>query len=312
MAVYYTNPVYSGYLADPFVLHHDAHYYAYGTGPGGDGKQFPVLHSTNLVDWVLKGWALIPVEGATEFWAPEAAYHDGQFYLYYSARGIDGKDHQLHVAVSRDPLDPFADSGRVLVPTEPFTIDAHPFRDTDGTWYLFYSQDFLTLDGDYHAGTGIVVDRMTDMLTLAGEPQVVVRPHADWQLFRKGRTMYGSVYDWHTIEGAAMRVHNGRYYCFYSGGAWEFDNYGLSYVTADHPLGPYSRPEHEGPLLKTVPGKVIGPGHNSFTESPAAQEYTVYHAWDAAMSARLMRIDKLHWDGELPVFEGPTWTEQAL
>jgi len=32
--------------------------------------------------------------------------------------------------------------------------------------------------------------------------------------------MYGGVYDWHTVEGPALRVHQGRYYCFYSGGAW--------------------------------------------------------------------------------------------
>ena len=34
----YTNPVYGGYLGDPFVLKHNGEYYAYGTGPDdGDG-----------------------------------------------------------------------------------------------------------------------------------------------------------------------------------------------------------------------------------------------------------------------------------
>jgi len=215
----YVNPVYPDTMADPFVLKHEGHYYAYGTAPGGpDGKRFPVLGSPNLVDWQLLGYALVP-PGGHDFWAPEVAYSNGKFYMYYSAQGIDGRDHQLRVAVSASPAGPFIDCGRVLVPDQPFSIDPHPFKDADGQWYLYYSIDFLEREGDYRVGTGIVVDRMVDMTTLAGEPQVVVRPHADWHLFLAQREMYGAVYDWHTIEGAALQVRNGKYYCFYSGGA---------------------------------------------------------------------------------------------
>lgn len=313
MSHVYTNPVYKDYFADPFVLRHNGEYYAYGTAPASpEGHAFPVLHSTDLVNWEFKGWSLVPSCG-NDFWAPEVAYNDGKFYMYYSAHGVEGRDHQLRVAVSDTPTGPFIDSGRVLVPDQPFSIDAHPFQAADGDWYLFYSVDFLTLDGDYRIGTGIVVDRMVDMLTLAGTPQTVVRPHADWQLFKAQRPMYGNVYDWHTIEGAAMRYHNGRYFCFYSGGAWEHDNYGISYVVADHPMGPYTRPEHvDGALLRSVPGCVVGPGHNSFVEAPDGSEYVVYHAWDTAMTSRLMRIDRLSWDGDQPVMHGPTWTEQTI
>lgn len=312
MSASYQNPVFDQYLADPFVLHHEGHYYAYGTAPcSPEGHPFPVLHSHDLVNWKQHGWSLIP-PGGDDFWAPEVAYHKGTFHMYYSAHGIGGNDHQLRVATHTDPLGPFRDAGRVLIPDQPFTIDAHPFRDTDGQWYLFYSQDFLTLDGEYRVGTGIVVDRMLDMFTLAGEPRVVIRPHADWQLFKAGRTMYGSVYDWHTIEGAALRLHNGRYYCFYSGGAWEHDNYGVSYVVAEHAMGPYKIPEgKERILLRSAPGHLIGPGHNSFTASPdGSQEYIVYHAWDPEMTARRMCIDRLTWENDTPVIHGPTWTPQ--
>lgn len=313
MSLSFVNPVYPHYMADPFVLLHEGEYYAYGTAPA-EGKQFPVLHSTDLIHWTFKDYALIPPDGGKHFWAPEVAYHDGTFYLYYSTDGIEGHDHRLRVAMSGSPTGPFEDSGRVLTPDDLFTIDPHPFQDTDGQWYLFYSRDFLTSDGDYRVGTGIVVDRLLDMTTLAGNPQVVVRPHADWQLFQANREMYGAVYDWHTIEGAAVRLHNGRYYCFYSGGAWEHDNYGVSYVVADHPAGPYTRPEGvNGVLLKSVPGRVIGPGHNSFTIGPdGEQEFIVYHAWNPEMTARLMRIDRLHWHGDTPVIDGPTWTPQTI
>ncbi|MBC7869420.1 MAG: family 43 glycosylhydrolase [Chitinophagaceae bacterium] len=308
----YTNPVYPNYMADPFVLRHNGHYYAYGTGPASAvGEQFPLLRSIDLIHWERCGWALAPLPGADGFWAPEVAFHDGVFYLYYSASGINGHDHQLRVATSTHPTGPFTDCGLILAPDDPFTIDAHPFCDVDGQWYLFYARDFLTLDGEYRVGTGIVVDQLVDMVTLAGDPHVVVRPHADWHLFEAGRSMYGAVYDWHTIEGAALRIHSGRYYCFYSGGAWEHDNYGVAYVVADHLLGPYRHPaEIDLPLLRSVPGKVIGPGHNSFTENAEGSEYIVYHGWDTDMTARLMRIDRLRWEGDMPIIDGPTWTSQ--
>jgi len=313
MQLTYVNPVYDQYFADPFVLRHAGRYYAYGTGPEGPERmQFPVLTSADLVQWECVGWALTPLPEANQYWAPEVAFSEGVFYLYYSADGVAGRDHQLRVATSATPTGPFVDTGRVLAPNTPFSIDAHPFQDRDGSWYLFYARDFLTSDGDHRVGTGIVVDRMRDMMTLAEEPRIVVRPYSDWQLFEAQRAIYGGVFDWHTVEGPAVRIHQGHYYCFYSGGAWRNDNYGVSYVIADHPLGPYRRPAHETRLLKSVPGKVIGPGHNSFVLGPDGCEYAVYHAWPPDMSARLMRLDRLIWQGADPVIEGPTLTPQNI
>lgn len=310
----YTNPVYPGYMADPFVLAHDGAFYAYGTaGRPLTDRQFPVLRSVDLVNWDEMGGALVTPPDLIEFWAPEVAYQDGTFYMYYSGSRESGINHRLRVATSPDPLGPFVDCGHDLVPDQPFSIDAHPYRHSDGTWYLFYSQDFLTLDADQHIGTGIVVDRMLDMTTLAGDPRVVVRPHAAWQLFRSAREMYGAVYDWHTVEGAAVRLHDAHVYCFYSGGAWEHDNYGIAYVVADDPLGTYQRPQNvDLPILRSVPGQVIGPGHNSFVTLPNGDEYAVYHAWDVGMTARRLCIDRLTWDAGTPVIHGPTWTPQPV
>src|SRR5687768_2718428 len=105
----YSNPVYAGYLADPFVLRHQGVYWACGTGhrPERDGRQFPVLRSPDLARWEYVGGALTPLHESRggpfdHYWAPEVAYNDrdGRFYLYYSgARGGD-ENHRLRVAVS--------------------------------------------------------------------------------------------------------------------------------------------------------------------------------------------------------------------
>lgn len=305
----YTNPVYGGYMGDPFVLKHNGKYYAYGTASPGE-VCVPVLRSRDLVTWRPLGRALtLPDDDFEALWAPEVAYENGTFYMYYSAGGEEGEGHRLRVATASGPAGPFEDSGAVLTADEPFTIDAHPFRDEDGRWYLYYCRDFLDPDTEGRVGTGIVVDRLVEMTRLAGERRTVLRPHADWQLYERQREWYGRVWDWYTVEGAFVRKNGGRYYCFYSGGAWREPNYGVSYVAADHPMGPFApEADAEGPdVLRTAPGRVIGPGHASVVLAPDnLREYLVYHAWDPGHTRRQMRIDPLDWGQAGPSSAGPT------
>jgi GH43 family beta-xylosidase len=143
------------------------------------------------------------------------------------------------------------------------------------------------------------------------EPTVtVLRARSDWQRFEAKRPMYGRVWDWHTLEGPCVCKHDGRYYCFYSGGRWENETYGVDYGVSDRALGPYSDQGNEsGPrVLRTIPGQVIGPGHNTVVLGPDGEtDYIIYHAWDKDMKARQMFVDKLVWRREGPRCEGPTW-----
>jgi GH43 family beta-xylosidase len=311
----YTNPIHEGYLGDPFVLKHNGEYYAYGTAPPGE-LIIPVLHSRDLVGWRPLGDASTLDDDAFQaLWAPEVAYDNGTFYLYYSAGGEEGQRHQLRVAAATRPTGPFEDSGAVLTPEDPFTIDAHPFRDDDGQWYLYYCRDFLDSDRNERVGTGIVVDRLVGMTRLAGERRTVVQPHAGWQLYERQRKWYGRVGDWYTVEGPFVHKHDGRYYCFYSGGAWKEPNYGVSYVVADEAMGPFAPEEGaEGPeILRTRLGRVIGPGHASVIHAPDnVDEYIVYHAWDPEHTSRLMRMDRLNWGEEGPSSPGPTLDPQPV
>lgn len=325
MRLTYQNPVWNEYFADPFVLQWNGTYYAYGTPLPGDDEQdvktFSVLSSQDLARWEPCGRALEwpshidPAVSYTAFWAPEVVQRDGKFYMYYSAASGAGDDtHRLRVAVADHPVGPFRDSGRILLPDEDFTIDAHPFRDPkDGQWYLFFAKDFF----DERVGTGTAVVRLADdMISVEGPVTTVLRASADWQIFARNRSIYGKVWDaWHTVEGPFVVEHNGLYYCFYSGGAWHTSEYGVSYGIADNVLGPY-RDEwsRNGPsVLRGIPGKVLGPGHNSVIRGPDGQtDFLVYHAWDPQQTARRMCIDPLVWTAEGPRCSGPTTDPQTI
>lgn len=308
----FTNPVYAGYLADPFVLEHAGRFYAYGTGAESASLPvFEILRSDDLVRWESIGHAIEPGAGsvAGDHWAPEVAEHDGRFFMYFSV-GVEDRGHQIRVATADRPEGPFRIEDGILTPDEPFAIDPHPFRDDDGQWYLYYATD--RLDGP-RVGTSITVDRLVDMTRLAGEPVSVLRASADWQLYEASRQMYGAVYDWHTLEGPFVLKRGGRYWCLYSGGAWTNETYGVSYAVADSPLGPFHEPEHQGPaLLRTRPGELIGPGHNSVVRGPDGADYLVYHAWDVAHTARRMCIDRLDWTPDGPRTSGPTISPQPV
>ncbi len=323
----YTNPVVARDFPDPFVLRHEGKYYAFGTTGKGrtpDGRVFAVLTSTNLVDWQPAGGALTPPAGTDEadFWAPEVVLHAGTFYMYYSQGGgaiAATVGHQLHVATSPRPEGPYTEIAALPVPESKFTIDAHPFQDADGQWYLFYARDFVDTDDGYYPGTGLAVDRLVGMTQLAHEARTVLRARHQWTLFEANRVMplYGNrtFAQWHTLEGPFVRRHAGRYYCFFSGANFLTDRYGVDYCVAEHVLGPYadSGSDAGARVLHSVPGHVRGPGHHSHVLGPDGRtEYLAYHAWNAAMTKRRLCIDKLAWTAQGPRCLGPSFTPQPL
>jgi GH43 family beta-xylosidase len=307
----YTNPVFAADMPDPSVKKFGKFYYGFGTTGKErlpDGRIFTLLRSRDLVHWERLGGALVPPSGNTNclYWAPEIAEDHGRYYLYYAMGGVEPEHFELRVGVSRQPQGPFTDSGAILSDCESnrFTIDPYPFRDDDGQWYLFYACDFPYDSPGLHAGTGVVVDRLIGMKRLAGERQVVARPAFDWTLFESNRWMdafHQTFKSWHTIEGPCAVKHEGKYCCFYSGANWQTPRYGVDYVVADHPLGPYTGAGDHARVLQGVAGKVIGPGGNAVVTGPDGHtQYIVYHAWNRPMTERQLCIDRLDWTPEGP------------
>ena len=304
----YQNPVFPEPFPDPFVLKFCGEYFAYCTGFAKDGLAVGVAHSPDLVDWKYIGGALQPIDSQPPYyWAPEVVYHNGRFYMYYSCGNETLME--IRVAVSDRPDRGFVDAGRRLT-FEEFAIDAHVFTDDDGQRYMFYATDFLTHS---HIGTGTVVDRMLSMFELEGNPRPVSRAAYDWQVYDPQRAEKGGV-RWHTVEGPTVFKYKRKYFEMFSGGNWQNSSYGVGYAAADT----LDREEewHQSidgssvlPVLRTIPGKVIGPGHNSAAVGPNGRElYCVYHCWRG--NDRVMAIDRMGFAGDRLFVNGATFTPQ--
>jgi hypothetical protein len=251
-----------------------------------------------------------PLDASPPFyWAPEVIYDNGRFCLYYST----GNEilMEIRVAVSDRPDGGFIDAG-VRLTHEEFAIDAHVFVDDDGTRYFFYATDFLEYK---HIGTGTVVDRMIDWKTLEGRPRPVTRAKYDWQVYDPARKEKGGV-RWYTVEGPTILKRKGRYYEMFSGGNWKNNTYGVSFASTDdiHDESEWQQfcdGEKILPVLRTIPDKVIGPGHNSVIRGPNNRElYCVYHRWTDA--GRVMAVDRMDFAGRRMFVAGPTTTPQPM
>lgn len=306
-------PAFLGYFADPFVLALEGGgYVAYGSGeppsagssPNCDLRVFEALYSDDLLSWQSRGGVLERVHPqlGDEYWAPEVVFAEGAYWLYFSVgHGIVG--HHIRVARSESPFGPFVDLGQNLTPNELFAIDAHPFKDADGQWYLFFARDVLDAP---RAGTHLAVAPLRTMTSLASQPVVVLEPTADWQIYARNREMYGRAFDWHTLEGPSVVYRGGRYWLTYSGGAWTGPNYAVSWASAEHPLGPWkAAPPEAPPLLQSARCGRVGPGHNSITVDRSGRDVIAFHSWDEERTMRRMHLAFVSFEPEGPRVDGP-------
>ncbi|BEP12150.1 glycoside hydrolase family 43 protein [Acidothermaceae bacterium B102] len=287
-------PVWDGYCADPFVLRTADGYVMYGSAPAlfAEGRAFQTLFSPDRKTWTDVGGALEPAADAppgTEYWAPEVVAANGLYWMYYSS-GVGDVGHQLRVAKATDPLGPFWDVGVVLTPDLPFAIDPSPFRDSNGSWWLFFATDFLDSE---RPGTVLAVAAMDDMTSL-GEPQIVLTAFADWQRYEAGRQIYRQVRDWHTLEGPTVVCRDGRYWMTYSGGNWHNAGYGVGLATAEHPGGPWAPYGKGAAFLNSDDSGLTGPGHNSLF-SVDGDDFAVFHAWDPTGARRRPYVEPVIW-----------------
>lgn len=297
---------------DPAVVKYNGKYFLYHTGP----RKIRVYESTNLVEWKARGIALHASDdpkhwAQVDLWAPEVIHENGTFYMYVTGAVMDEKGRgndeirRIGVAKSKSPLGPFTLATEPL--TDEWSIDAHPFKDEDGQYYMYYNvRNEYTRGPNDVIGTGNVVDRMVDLETLSGNPTMVVAPEHNWE----GNKEHSFFWN----EGPFVLKKDGVYYQMYSAGFFGDDTYGVYYATSHTPMGDqgmddtsWKKWDGGKPILQTNDA-CHGPGHHVVVKGPnGVDDYIVYHGYepDEDVQERRVRVGRFKWDGNHIWLEPP-------
>lgn len=284
MDIKFNNPISEEWYADPEARFYEGEYCIYVTRsrPYAEQLNHDMFVSKDLKTWT-KHESIIDMSGfpwvREAVWAPTIIEKNGKYYYIFASNDIqnDSEVGGLEIAVSDSPTGPFkAYLGRPLIDrfingAQP--IDAHLFKDDDGTVYLYYG-------GWKHCNVCKMNDDMTDFV-----------PFEDGEIFKEI-----TPYDY--VEGPCMMKRNGKYYFMYSCGSWGKGTYRVDYAIADTPLGPF---ESLGTILSSQPDVAEGPGHNGFLLLENGEMLMVYHRRrydNKDCNARFLCIDKAEFDGD--------------
>lgn len=254
------NPIFEGWYADPEGVVFGDTYWVYPTWsqPFPEQLHFDAFSSKDLVTWqkherIIDQSRISWLNSA--LWAPSIIEKDGRYFLFFSANNVhEGEIGGIGVAVADNPAGPFTDYiGKPLINdiingAQP--IDQFVFKDTDGTYYMYYG-------GWKHCNVCKLNEEFTGFV-----------PFEDGELFKE-------ITPGEYVEGPFMFIRDGKYYFMWSEGKWTKDNYRVAYAIADNPLGPF---ESKGVILSTDEQVGTGAGHHSVMHNPrSGKYYIVYH-----------------------------------
>ena len=295
------NPIDPDWYADPEARFYEGQYVIYATvsQPYAKQKNQVCFTSTDLTNWERHDniiamedfpWAKFAI------WAPTAIEKNGRYYYIFATNDIKNDDEVggLEIAVSDSPTGPFRGIldhplvGKFHNGAQP--IDAHLFKDDDGTIYLLYG-------GWRHCNIAIMNEDMTGFI-----------PHADGTIFKE-------ITPPDYVEGPCMFKKDGKYYFMWSAGDWMDGTYRVNAARADSPYGPF---EDYNMVLSTGDSTIAnGPGHNGYIHIPEEDLYLIaYHRHKPGLdipAARFMCIDVMKFDEEgriLPVVMTDSWEYQ--
>ena len=298
----YTNPVFKPILADPTVIKDPAseYFYAFGTEDywNTDKKNHlvAVVRSKDLVNWtyVRDAFNFKPYWKASGgIWAPDVAYVNGKYHLYYSYSIWDDPNPGIGLATSSSPAGPYADQGKLFLSSEigvPNSIDPFYYED-GGKKYLFWgSYNNSATQGTYGVELSddgkSVKDLSKKFKIAAGDFEAV-------NLFKKG--------DYYYFFGSKNNCCNGA-----------ASTYQVRVGRSTSLEGPYldrlGKPlttRGNGSLVLQRNDQYSGPGHNArLITDKNGTDWMLYHAMDvrAAMigtvNQRALMLDKVKWDSD--------------
>lgn len=213
-----------------------------------------------------------------QMWAPDAAFKNGKYYLYFPARDKDGI-FRIGVATSDRPEGPFKPEESFILGS--FSIDPAVLVDDDDKAYIYFGglwggqleswmtnnfiKDFEEPAADAPMVGPRVAELSDDMLSIKEIPQEILIVDEDGNPIKAGDE------DRRYFEGPWMHKYNGKYYLSYSTGTTHY----LVYAIGDSPKGPFT---YKGKILDPVIGWTT---HHSIVEFKG-KWYLFYH--DSSMS----------------------------
>ena len=302
----YTNPVFKPILADPTVFKDpvSGNFYAYGTENdwSTDGKRHivAIVKSKDLAHWEYVVDAFTPASKPSwrtgaNIWAPDIAYVNGKYHLYYAYSFWDDPDASIGLAIADSPEGPFIDQGKLFSSTDinvQNSIDPCYYED-GGKKYLFWGSFRNNKGTATRYGTfvteltddGKAVKDLSNITKIAGEdfeaPMIYKHGGYYWFFGSKGTCCDGANSGYNVRVGRGTSV-TGPYY----------GQAGADIVALD-----------KGTFALQRTNVFAGPGHNStIITDKLGQDWILYHALDVnnavinGVQQRALMLDKVNWD----------------
>lgn len=272
----YKNPVIHADYSDPDAIRVGNDFYLVSSS-FEDMPGLPILHSKDLVNWEIIGYALnrqppfehfsVPRHGEG-VWAPSIRYRNGEFYIYYP-----DPDFGIYVLKAKNAAGPWSEP--ILVADGKGLIDPCPLWDDDGQLYLVHAY------AGSRAGikSVIAVNKLNKEGTKAMDEGVLV-------------------YDGHeldpTIEGPKFYKRNGYYYIFAPAGGvptgWQL------ILRSRNVYGPYERKI----AMDQGSSPTNGPHQGAWVTTQTGEDWFL-HFQDKEAYGRILHLQPMKWVNDWPV-----------
>jgi beta-xylosidase len=272
----YRNPVIHADFSDPDAVRVGEDFYmtasSFNAAPG-----LPVLHSKDLVNWSVVGYAFRrqppyevfdrPQHGGG-VWAPSIRHHNGEFYIFYP-----DPDRGIYMTKAKDAAGPWSEP--LLIKEAKGWIDPCPLWDEDGRAYLV-SALAASRSG---VKSILVVSRMSPDGTRLLDDGVMVFDGHDQDP---------------TLEGPKFYKRGGYYYIFAPAGGvptgWQLA------LRSKSVFGPYERRV----VLAQGRSPVNGPHQGAWVETQTGESWFL-HFQDKGPYGRVVHLQPMRWINDWPV-----------
>ncbi len=258
------------YTADPSAHVYEGKIYIYPShdldhdGESNDNgdqykmEDYHVLSLDNFNSEVVDHGQVLHVDdipwASKQLWAPDAAFKNDTYYLYFPARDHDGI-FRIGVATSSSPAGPFTPQENYMPGS--FSIDPAVLVDEDDKAYIYFGGLWGGQLEKWQTGTFVadapdpaldgpalgprVAELSDDMLTFKEDPKEISI------VDENGNPILAGDEDRRFFEGPWVHKYNGLYYLSYSTGT----THTIVYATSENPQGPFT---FRGKILEPVIG----------------------------------------------------------